>query len=234
MDEWAVMLLSAFWFGILTSISPCPLATNVAAISYISKGIQSPYRVFGTGLAYTIGRMLSYLVLGVILVGSLLSSVTVSVLLQKYMNLLLGPILILVGMFLLELLTLDLPGNGALIEKIKAKINPQGYIGALLLGVLFALSFCPTSAALFFGSLLPLALESQSSITLPAIYGLATGLPVLVFAILLGISANRVAKAYNHILAFEHWARKITGVVFIIIGGYYAWVNIFSPFIGKN
>jgi len=234
MDEWAVMLLSAFWFGILTSISPCPLATNVAAISYISKGIQSPYCVFGTGLAYTIGRMLSYLVLGVILVGSLLSSVTVSVLLQKYMNLLLGPILILVGMFLLELLTLDLPGNGALIEKIKAKINPQGYIGALLLGVLFALSFCPTSAALFFGSLLPLALESQSSITLPAIYGLATGLPVLVFAILLGISANRVAKAYNHILAFEHWARKITGVVFIIIGGYYAWVNIFSPVIGKN
>ncbi|MGL4449022.1 MAG: aromatic aminobenezylarsenical efflux permease ArsG family transporter, partial [Shewanella sp.] len=91
-----------------------------------------------------------------------------------------------------------------------------------------------TSAALFFGSLLPLALESQSSITLPAIYGLATGLPVLVFAILLGISANRVAKAYNHILAFEHWARKITGVVFIIIGGYYAWVNIFSPVIGKN
>ncbi|MGL5472534.1 MAG: aromatic aminobenezylarsenical efflux permease ArsG family transporter, partial [Shewanella sp.] len=180
------------------------------------------------------GRMLSYLVLGVILVGSLLSSVTVSVLLQKYMNLLLGPILILVGMFLLELLTLDLPGNGALIEKIKAKINPQGYIGALLLGVLFALSFCPTSAALFFGSLLPLALESQSSITLPAIYGLATGLPVLVFAILLGISANRVAKAYNHILAFEHWARKITGVVFIIIGGYYAGVNIFSPVIGKN
>ncbi|MCU8072386.1 aromatic aminobenezylarsenical efflux permease ArsG family transporter [Shewanella sp. SM32] len=234
MDEWAVMLLSAFWFGILTSISPCPLATNVAAISYISKGIQSPYRVFATGLAYTIGRMLSYLVLGVVLVGSLLSTVTVSVLLQKYMNLLLGPILILVGMFLLELLTLRLPGSGVLFEKLKAKINPQGYVGALLLGILFALSFCPTSAALFFGSLLPLALESQSSIALPAIYGVATGLPVLVFAILLGISANRVAKAYNHILAFEHWARKITGVVFIIIGGYYAWVNIFSPFIGEN
>lgn len=231
MDEWPVLLMSAFWLGILTSISPCPLATNVAAISYISKGIQSPYNVLGTGLAYTIGRMISYLILGTILVGSLLSAVSLSIILQKYMNLLLGPILILVGMFLLELLTLHLPGNGVLLEKLKARINPQGYMGALLLGVLFALSFCPTSAALFFGSLLPLALESQSSIALPAVYGLATGLPVLVFAILLGVSAHRVAKAYNHLLTFEHWARKVTGVVFIIVGGYYAWTNIFAPFL---
>lgn len=230
MDEWS-MLLSAFWFGILTSISPCPLAANIAAISYISKGIQSPYRMFATGLAYTFGRMLSYLVLGVILVGSLLSTVTVSVLLQKYMNLFLGPILILVGMFLLGLLTLRVLGSGALIEKLKEKINSQGYLGALLLGILFALSFCPTSAVLFFGSLLPLALEAQSCLELPAIYGLATGLPVLGFAILLGVSAHRVAKAYNRIVAFERWARKVTGVVFIMIGGYYTWVNIFAPFL---
>ncbi|GGQ17706.1 aromatic aminobenezylarsenical efflux permease ArsG family transporter [Shewanella litoralis] len=229
MDEWSIMLMSAFWFGILTSISPCPLATNVAAISYISKGVQSPSKVIFTGLAYTLGRMLSYLALGVILVGSLLSAVSLSVVLQKYMNLLLGPILILVGMFLLELLTLRLPGKGDLIETLKAKINPQGYVGALLLGVLFALSFCPTSAALFFGSLLPLALESQSSIALPAIYGIATGLPVLLFAILLGISANKVASTYNHLMTFEHWARKITGGVFIAIGVYYVWNNIFAP-----
>ncbi|MGB6138044.1 MAG: sulfite exporter TauE/SafE family protein, partial [Shewanella sp.] len=128
MGEWSIMLMSAFWFGILTSISPCPLATNVAAISYISKGVQSPSKVIFTGLAYTLGRMLSYLALGVILVGSLLSAVSLSVVLQKYMNLLLGPILILVGMFLLELLTLRLPGKGDLIETLKGKINPQGYV----------------------------------------------------------------------------------------------------------
>ena len=220
-------IASAFWLGILTSISPCPLATNIAAISFAGRRVGSPAKVFLAGLLYTAGRTLTYLVLGVLLVSSLLSAPHLSHILQKYMNRILGPLLILVGMVLVELIHVNFAGSGA-SEKMQKRVDAMGMWGALLLGVVFALSFCPVSAALFFGSLLPLALQYKSGVILPAAYGVATGLPVLVFAILIALGAKRVGDAYDKIVPFEKWARLATGSIFILVGVYYCLTHIFG------
>jgi cytochrome c-type biogenesis protein len=226
MAELILPLMSAFWLGVLTSISPCPLATNIVAISFVGRRVESPQEVLFSGLLYTAGRAATYIFLGMILVASLLSAPFISHVLQKYMNAALGPLLILVGMVLLELISLNI-GSG-LNTTVQKRVETMGVWGAVFLGVLFALSFCPTSAALFFGSLLPLAINSHSGILLPAVYGLATGLPVLIFAVLLGFGANKVAKAYDRIVVFERWARRITGITFIFVGFYYSLTRIFG------
>ena len=167
----------------------------------------------------------TYVLLGMLLVASLLSAPFISHVLQKYMNAALGPLLILVGMVLLELISFNM--GGGLNTTMQKRVEAMGLWGAVFLGVVFALSFCPTSAALFFGSLLPLAVNRQSGILLPAVYGLATGLPVLIFAVLLGFGANKLARAYDGIVAFERWARRITGITFIVVGFYYSLTRIF-------
>ena len=221
--------LSALWLGILTSISPCPLATNIAAISFIGRRIGRTRVVFFTGLLYTLGRILTYVVLGILLVTSILSIPQVSHLLQKYMNKFLGPILILVGMILLELIRFNIPGSG-LSEKMQKRVELLGIWGAGLLGIVFALSFCPISAALFFGSLIPLSVKCGSSITLPAMYGFGTGLPVILFAVLIAFGAQSVGKAFNKLTQIERWIRRVTGGIFILIGIYYCLAYIFGVF----
>lgn len=227
MSGWLVAIASAFWLGILTAISPCPLATNIAAISYVSRKVGKPSSVFSAGLLYTCGRTLTYLLLGVILVSTMLSVPVIAHVLQKYMNMALGPLLILVGMILLELISFNI-GGGGLSAMIQKRADAMGIYGAGLLGIVFALSFCPTSAALFFGSLLPLALEHKSEVALPMFYGVATGLPVLVFAVCLSMGANRLSWFYSHVSRFEKGARKITGIIFILVGIYYCLTNIFK------
>ncbi|MHC4090946.1 MAG: aromatic aminobenezylarsenical efflux permease ArsG family transporter [Planctomycetota bacterium] len=217
---------SALWVGILTSISPCPLATNIAAISYIGRRVGSPGAAVLTGLLYALGRTLAYVGLAAVLVSSLMSAPVVSHLLQKYMNKLLGPILILVGMLLLGLIQLNTKGSG-FGEKVGRRVERWGIWAGLVLGVVFALSFCPGSAALFFGSLLPLAVKYESSLLLPTLYGAGTALPVLVFAILIAVGTGAVARAFDLITQFEHWARRVTGTVFICLGVYFCLAFIF-------
>jgi len=219
--------LSALWLGILTSISPCPLATNIAAVSFIGRRVGRTRVVFLTGLLYMLGRMLTYVVLGILLVTSVLSIPQVSHILQKYMNKVLGPILIFVGMILLELIRVNISGSG-LSEKMQKRVEAGGIWGAGLLGIVFALSFCPISAALFFGSLIPLSVKCGSGFTLPALYGLGTGLPVFLFAVLIAFGAQSVAKAFNKLTQIELWVRRATGGVFILIGIYYCLVYIFD------
>jgi len=229
MGEWLLVGASALWLGILTSISPCPLATNVAAISFVGRRVGNPRQVLLAGLLYTLGRSLAYLVLGVLLVGSLLSVPRVSHVLQKYMNKILGPILILAGMFLLELLQVNLPGfsiGGGMQQRVEA----WGVWGASALGVIFALSFCPVSAALFFGSLLPLAIKAESSVLLPSLYGIGTALPVFIFAILIVLGTRAVGKALDKLARIERWARRGTGIVFVGVGIYYCLAYIFGVF----
>lgn len=227
MDQWLLAIVSALWLGVLTSISPCPMATNIAAISYVGRRVDHPRSVLWSGLLYTAGRILTYLFLGIILVSSLLSAPMISHMLQKYMNLFLGPLLILVGMILLGLISFNI-GNSGLSGWFQKKSETLGIWGALLLGILFALSFCPTSAALFFGSLLPLALKQESSILLPGVYGLATGLPVLIFALLLATGSRKLGTFFNKITQIELWIRRITGALFIGIGIYYTLIYIFE------
>ena len=183
--ELVLAIGSACWLGLLTSISPCPLAANIAAISYTSRKVSSVARVLGAGLLYTLGRTVAYVALGALLVQGAMAAPALSHFLQKYMNLFLGPLLILVGMVLLDLLRFK-PGVGTGVgAALQARIENAGVWGAFVLGVILALTLCPVSAAIFFGSLLPIAIDFESGFLLPAVYGAATGVPVLVYALLL-------------------------------------------------
>ena len=227
MDGYLVAFGSALWLGILTSISPCPMATNIAAISYIGKRVDNPKKVLLSGLMYTLGRLLTYVSLGILVVSSLLAIPDVAMFLQKNMNKILGPLLLLVGIFLSGLFSLRIPGGGV-SENITKRIERWGIWGAGLMGLLFALSFCPVSAALFFGSLIPLAIEHESGVIVPTVYGIGTSLPVVGFAILIALGTRYIGTVFNKISLFEKWARKITAVVFILVGIYYILVYIFS------
>lgn len=215
-----LLISSSIWLGILTSVSPCPLATNIAAISFVSQNITQKKIVFLSGIFYAIGRSITYITLGILIVKALIDIPVISDFLQRYVNKFLGIILIFVGMVLLDLIrmTLSLP---SVSENVTNKFMEKGLIGALPLGILFALAFCPVSAALFFGGLIPIALKAKSGIILPMIYGLGTGLPVLVFAFLIAVSTNYVSKFYYKITRVEFYTKKITGVIFILAGIYY-------------
>ena len=226
MTEILIGFVSALWLGILTSISPCPLASNVAAISFLSKKITHPALVFISGLAYTLGRMVSYAILGWIIISSLLSVPQVAQFLQKYMGKALGPLLILTGLILLEIITIRLPGL-LLSQKHHNKLAESGALGAFLLGFIFALAFCPISAALYFGSLIPLAINSKSGIVLLFIYGIGTGLPVLVFAVAIALGVTSLSRWFNRLSRLEYYMRKITAIIFIIVGIYYILVYFY-------
>lgn len=227
MDSVWLGAATALWLGILTSISPCPLATNIAAISFIGRRVGSTRHVLLTGALYTLGRALAYLALAALLVASLLSAPGVSHWLQKYMNKLLGPVLILVGMVLLELMPLTFSGGGV-SERMQRRVERLGIWGAGLLGIVFALTFCPISAALFFGSLVPLAVKWQSSVLFPALYGIGTALPVIAFAALIAVGAQQVGKVFNATKQFERWAQRLTGGLFLAIGIYFCLAYIFE------
>jgi len=199
-------------------VSPCPLATNIAAISFVSRKVGRVGSVLSAGVLYTLGRTLTFAALGVILVGGLTAASELSHGLQKYMNLLMGPLLIVVAMVLLDMFKLNTFSGIAVSKTMQKQLEKLGVAGAFLLGILFALSFCPTSAALFFGSLLPLAVKTQSAWVLPGVFGVASGFPVLVFAFLLAFAANQVGKVYHRLAKIEVWAQRLTGWVFLVIG----------------
>lgn len=217
----------ATWLGILTAVSPCPLATNIAAISLIGHHAGRRDHVLLAGLLYTAGRTLAYVVLGVVIAGGLTASAEASRFLQKYMNEALGPILIVLGLILLGWLgsglSMTLAGEG-----IQRRAKAHGLRWALPIGALFALSFCPVSAGLFFAGLIPLALKQGSSLALPAVFGVGTALPVIVFAFILAFASQYVGKAFDRLSQVEKWVRIITGTIFILAGVYYCLVHIYG------
>lgn len=230
MNEFTVALGAALWLGILTSISPCPLATNIAAISFLSRHIEKPWRTFVFGLLYTVGRILSYVVVGLLVMVSLVSIPSLSLGLQTWMNRLIGPLLVIVGLYLLNVLRLNIPGLGfGPGRRAERLANRGGYLSAALLGSAFALSFCPVSAALFFGSLVPLALANQPGTAMFSVYAVGTAVPVLGFATLLAFASHWVTKALAVTASVERWAKAITGILFLVIGVYYIWTYTFSP-----
>lgn len=222
----AVAAASALWFGILTSVSPCPLATNVAAISFVGRRTGSSGGILLAGLLYAAGRALVYVAIAALLVTSLLSAPTVSLTLQTWMSKLLGPILVVVGAIMLDLVRIRLPGVTT-SAGMQRRIERWGLLGALILGALFALSFCPVSAALFFGSLLPLAVQHDSGVLLPLLYGLGTAVPVIVFAVALATGARRLAALFERVTSVERWMRWGTGGVFVGVGIYLSLVHVY-------
>ena len=228
MGDYAIEAVSAVWLGVLTSISPCPLATNIVAVSFLGRRVDNPRMVFSGGLLYALGKAVAYVTLGALLLAGLMSAPGASGFLQRQMNRILGPLLIIVGLFLLGVLRVRLPGSGRLGHRLHKRFASQGVWGAAPLGALFALSFCPASAALFFGSLVPLALETRSPILLPSLYGAGTALPVVFFAALVALGARGVGLAFERLTAVERLARRLTAVIFIGVGGYMALVYTFA------
>jgi hypothetical protein len=223
-------VLAAFWLGLLTSAGPCALASNVAALSFIGRHV-APLRVLLAGLLYTLGRMSAYAALGALLVGGLLSVPAVSHFLLLHLNRMLGPVLVVAGMFLLELLPRPWPPPDA-GQKVAARLARWRLAAAFPLGALFAAAFCPVSAALFFGSLVPLAAACRSGLLIPSVYGAGTGLPVAALAVLLATGAERAGAATRRLAQVERGARRVTGAAFVLAGIYYALVYIYGVGLG--
>ena len=211
--------VTAFILGLMTAISPCPLATNISAIGFISRDIENRRRVFIKGLVYTLGRAISYTGLGVILYFGA-SKMHVSMLFQGWGEKLLGPILILIGLFMLDFIRIKFPGFSGLTEKM-GEHSKRSYWGTLLLGMIFAMAFCPYSGVLYFAMLIPITIASASGLYLPVVFAIATGLPVIIFAWLLAYAVGNVGKLYDRIKVFELWFRRIVAVLFILVGIYY-------------
>jgi cytochrome c biogenesis protein CcdA len=221
MSPYVVAATTALWLGLLCSISPCPLATNVAAMSYIAQRAGNGRRMLLSGLLYTVGRSIVYVALGVTLVASLLSVPQIAYVLQREMNALLGPLLILIGMVLLDLLSVPLPSGGGLGDWLRRAADRAGLLGAFLLGAVFALTFCPISAALYFGSLIPLSIQQREPFLLPALFGLGTALPVVLFAALIALGARSLSTVFNRVGRFEKYGRLATGLLFVALGIYF-------------
>jgi cytochrome c-type biogenesis protein len=219
LDNSTLPWLSAFLLGLMTAISPCPLATNITAIGFISKDIDDRNRVFLNGLFYTLGRALTYTGLAlVIFLGA--DQLKFSGFFQKYGEKFIGPLLIIIGFFMLDIIRMNFPGLGKLTSGMQKKTK-WSYSDAVLLGLIFALAFCPYSGVLYFGMLVPMTVASSSGLYLPVIFAIATGIPVIILAWVLAYTVSGVGLVYNKIKSFELWFRRIISVLFIIVGIYY-------------
>jgi len=215
----SVPLLSAFILGLMTAISPCPLATNISAIGFIGKDIENRNKVFYNGLLYTLGRAVSYTGLAaVIFLGA--DQLALSGWFQQYGEKILGPLLIVIGLFMLGLFKINFPGVSRYMQRYQEK-GVSSYGDVLFIGILFALAFCPYSGVLYFGMLIPMTLSSGSGLALPVVFAIATGIPVIIFAWLLAYTVSGVGTLYNRMKTFEVWFRRIISIVFIGVGIYY-------------
>lgn len=218
-------MITAFLLGLMTAISPCPLATNITAIAYLSKDIGIKKRVLFNGLFYTLGRMFTYTALGMLFYFGA-SQFRVAGLLQGIGGIWLGIALLLMGIFMLDVIRLNLPGVGKLTGRIEKKEGRKSYWDAFLLGLFFALAFCPYRGMLYFGGLIPMTIASASGLLLPPIFAIATGLPVIIIAWLLAYSVSNIGKFYNSLNSFQKWFKRVVAALFIIVGIYYIFISI--------
>ncbi len=215
--------ITAFILGLMTAISPCPLATNISAIGFISRDIENRRRVFLKGVVYTLGRAITYTGIGIIIyVGA--SKMNVSLLFQGWGERILGPVMILIGLFMLDFIRIRVPGISNFTDKMEES-SRRSYWGALLLGIIFAMAFCPYSGVIYFAMLIPMSVASPDGLYLPMIFAIATGLPVIIFAWLLAYAVGNVGKLYDRIKVFELWFRRVVAILFILVGIYY--ISIF-------
>jgi sulfite exporter TauE/SafE len=219
LDNSSMPWLTALLLGLMTAISPCPLATNITAIGFISKDLKNRNRVFFNGVFYTLGRAITYTLIPLIIYFGA-DQFKFSGFFQRYGEKIIGPLLVLIGIFMLDIIRINFPGFGRLSEKMENR-KTWRYIDAVLLGIVFALAFCPYSGVLYFGMLVPLTISSASGLYLPVIFAIATGIPVIIIAWVLAYTVSGIGVVYNKIKVFELWFRRVIAVVFIIVGIYY-------------
>jgi cytochrome c-type biogenesis protein len=211
--------LTAFVLGLMTAISPCPLATNITAIGFISKDIENRNRVFINGLLYTLGRAITYTLIPLIIYFGA-DQFKFSGFFQQYGEKFLGPLLIIIGLFMLDIFKIKFPGMNGLTSKMQKKTK-WDYLDVVLLGVVFAMVFCPYSGVLFFGMLVPITVSSASGLYLPVVFAIATGIPVIIFAWILAYAVSGIGNVYNKLKTFELWFRRVIAILFIVVGIYY-------------
>ncbi len=221
-----IPILTAFLLGLATSISPCPLATNITAIAYIGKDIENQRRVFYSGLIYTLGRAITYTAIGLVFFFGA-SQFKIAGFLNKYGERIIGPALILIGLFMLDVIRIKFGNTGKLSERIGEKAKSGNFLSVLLMGVLFALAFCPYSGVLYFGMLIPMTISSVKGLYLPIIYAFGTGLPVIIFAYFIAFTVGGIGSLYNKVKTFELWFRRVVAFVFIGVGIYYMSIFLF-------
>lgn len=215
-------IISALVLGLMTAISPCPLATNISAIGFLSRNLSRKKMILWQGLVYTLGRTIAYVGLAALFfLGA--NQINIQRIIAKYGEKLLGPLLVIIGIFLLDLIRLKLTGSGKLSQKAEEKGKSGSFWGVLLLGIVFALAFCPYSGVLYFMMLIPLTLTSSEGLLLPVVFSVATALPVLLFAFLIAYTVSAAGVFYNKIKKFEYWFRRIVGVIFILAGLFLIW-----------
>jgi len=224
-DSSNIPLLTAFILGIMTAISPCPLAMNITATAYLSKEITDKRRVFFNGIFYTLGRMFSYTTLASIIYFGM-SKFQIARWLQQIDGLWIGISLVVIGVLMFDFIKFNMPFLSKLTTAVSQKKLKRNYLNAFLLGVVFALAFCPYGAILFFGGLIPITLASTSGLLLPPIFAFATGLPVIVIAWLLAYSVSNIGNFYNRMKSFEKWFKRIVAIIFIGVGIYYIVLNL--------
>jgi cytochrome c-type biogenesis protein len=222
-----IPVLTALLLGLITAIAPCPLATNIAAVAYITRNVTDRKYAVITGSLYTLGRMVSYSLLGILIIVVGLEIPWLSGVIQDVGEKVLGPLLIVVGLLMLFIDRLSFGRGGNTLASLGSKVAGWGMIGGFLLGVIFALAFCPYSAVLFFGALIPVALKSTGGVALPAVFAIGTGLPVLIFGTLLSLGVAGVANWLNALTRAERIIRIIVSVIFIGVGIYYVvlWIQ---------
>ncbi|MGV8169702.1 MAG: aromatic aminobenezylarsenical efflux permease ArsG family transporter [Candidatus Nanoarchaeia archaeon] len=221
MSTGTIPILAAFFIGLMTAISPCPLAANITAIAYISGKTNNKKNVLLVGIIYTLGRMFIYVLLAALIVWFGLNVQATALVLQKYGDKLLGPFLIILGLLLLNIIKVKRFKNSEKFSRFKEKLANKGYLGSFLLGAVLALAFCPFSAVLFFGMLIPLAISSGDGIIIPGVFAIATGLPVIIFSLILVYGANKVGAIMKKVKKIEEIIRKSAAVIIIAIGLYY-------------
>lgn len=220
LENYNIPILSAFVLGLMTAISPCPLATNITATAFISKNISSKKKVFLSGIMYSLGRAFSYTLIGVILYFGA-SKFHIAKFFQQNGEKYLGPLLIVIGLIMLNIIKLNFLGKSNFTEKLSDKFSDKGILGSFVIGAIFALAFCPYSGALYFGMLIPMTISSVEGLYLPIVFAIGTGLPVILFTYLLAFATGSIGMFYNKIKTIEKWMRMVAGVVFILTGLYY-------------
>ena len=220
LDNYNLPILSALVLGLMTAVSPCPLATNITATAYISKNISSKRKVFLSGILYSLGRAFSYTTIGLILYFGA-SKFHIARFFNQNGEKYLGPLLILIGLIMLDVIKLSFLGKSNFQERLSEKFATKGLFGSFLIGAVFALAFCPYSGALYFGMLIPMTISSVDGLYLPIIFAFGTGLPVILFTYLLAFTVGKVGVYYKQITRVEKVMRVIAGVVFVLTGLYY-------------
>lgn len=219
LENSSLPFVTALILGLMTAISPCPLATNITAIGFIGRDIENRNRVFYNGLVYTLGRAVAYTILALIIfLGA--DQFSLSGVFQRYGEKIIGPLLLIIGLLMLDVLNIKFPGVSKLTKRYE-KNGVKNYWDVLAIGILFALAFCPYSGVLYFGMLIPMTISSASGLYLPVVFAIATGIPVIIFAWLIAYTISGVGAVYNKLKTFEIWFRRIISVVFMLVGIYY-------------